>query len=67
MAMIWTLDMNRCNSCPKLKDCEDRIELHKATTSAFMRLQDNKVGSRAGTIVLVCQEPNLIEQEKNGG
>lgn len=59
----WTMDMNRCNQCPKCATCPDKTMIHKATHALTGVLIDNKDGSRAGMLVLVCREPELMRQE----
>lgn len=61
---MWNFDMNRCSQCPKLGDCPDRKELHAALHALTGKLMANEGGSRAGTVVLVCREPDLLSAEQ---
>lgn len=60
---MWTFDMNRCTQCPKLRDCPDRKQMHAALHALTGELMANEGGSRAGTLVLVCREPELLREE----
>lgn len=53
---MWTIDANRCPSCPRKDTCEDRKAIIKAMSPVINGINLDDSGEHAdGIIILACK------------
>ncbi len=54
---MWSFDMNCCINCAKADKCPDAKAIQKKLRELLDAVENNEGGSRRGTIVVVCKDP----------